>query len=751
MSYASAAALLWLSAALVIASPSGLLGVDQSGGALQHVQDALRFPANLQEHIREAVAKDPALAAEGEACIASLQRWTRGLISSEQWALQMLDSSSSLMTGFAYGNRGDLGNFDECVASVGEDFSGRYALPFLTIQTAIKIANGRGTVGDMGSRVTQALRAGVPPLPGEGEYEGLLGVHMAVCVPSACPERVLQAALGAAVDAANGRHLNGTGLRLSGQLPPGSTSVAGPSRSVEARDWAVGLVYSMLTHLFKNFCGQRSLNVVLADSRRQKASAFLVFSAKRNAKLLFAPAADDNFSCIDGFRALMAVCVVLSHRYFLVMMAPVVNLVTLLDTTHTIYSLVVLGAILSVDTFLLIGGMVNSYVFMRVVHRSGSFSWLDYYLRRYLRLTPAFALVVAFTATWFSLLGTGPMWNSVVGMFSEDCRRNWWSALLYVDIYTDPDHRCMMQGWYLVTDMQLHWLSPLLLYPLLRWRRAGLAWLCFLMAASAAAPAAMTYVGRLRAPISLVDFWSDREFLRKMYYPPYMRATPYVFGTLMGYVLFLIKSGKIKASLGKRTALLGWACSVTLCLAVILAALPLLDKAHHPYRVAEHALYAGLHRIAWALGVSWVLMACILGYGGIVNTLLSCRTFTVLARLGYGIYLTHSAIQMIDVGTTRTPYYYSEFKMVSLNLLVPNTSGKKKDIILETQADSHSNRSVLITHKSIAIHVLSVHYTYFSRAAGGGGGGGGSLLRAYGVPLHTLHCMADEDAVFATF
>ncbi|KAJ1528901.1 hypothetical protein ONE63_007270 [Megalurothrips usitatus] len=97
------------------------------------------------------------------------------------------------------------------------------------------------------------------------------------------------------------------------------------------------------------------------------------------------------------------------------------------------------------------------------------------------------------------------MWNSVVGTVSEDCRRNWWSALLYVDIYTDPDHRCMMQGWYLVADMQLHWLSPLLLYPLLRWRRAGLAWLCFLMAASAAAPAAMTYVGRLRAPLSLTD------------------------------------------------------------------------------------------------------------------------------------------------------------------------------------------------------------------------------------------------------
>ncbi|KAJ1528900.1 hypothetical protein ONE63_007269 [Megalurothrips usitatus] len=158
-----------------------------------------------------------------------------------------------------------------------------------------------------------------------------------------------------------------------------------------------------------------------------------------------------------------------------------------------------------------------------------------------------------------------------------------------------------------------------------------------------------------------------------MYYPPYMRATPYVFGTLMGYVLFLIKSGKIKASLSKTTVVLGWACSAALCIGVILAAQPLIDKAHHPYRVAEHALYAGLHRVAWALGTSWVLMACILGYGGLVNALLSCRIFTVLGRLGYGIFLTHAAVQMVDVGTVRTSHYYSDFKTVSVIYVCVNS------------------------------------------------------------------------------
>ena len=37
----------------------------------------------------------------------------------------------------------------------------------------------------------------------------------------------------------------------------------------------------------------------------------------------------------------------------------------------------------------------------------------------------------------------------------------------------------MGQSWYLAADMQMYLISPLLIYPLWRWRRAGLAWLGF--------------------------------------------------------------------------------------------------------------------------------------------------------------------------------------------------------------------------------------------------------------------------------
>lgn len=51
------------------------------------------------------------------------------------------------------------------------------------------------------------------------------------------------------------------------------------------------------------------------------------------------------------------------------------------------------------------------------------------------RLTPVYAVAVAFGATWYIHMSEGPMWNSVVGTEAQNCRHNWWINLLYLNNY----------------------------------------------------------------------------------------------------------------------------------------------------------------------------------------------------------------------------------------------------------------------------------------------------------------------------
>lgn len=36
--------------------------------------------------------------------------------------------------------------------------------------------------------------------------------------------------------------------------------------------------------------------------------------------------------------------------------------------------------------------------------------------------------------------------------------------------------KCMIESWYLASDMQMYWFSPFIIYPMWRWKRLGLAW-----------------------------------------------------------------------------------------------------------------------------------------------------------------------------------------------------------------------------------------------------------------------------------
>ncbi|RZC40305.1 tudor domain-containing protein 3-like, partial [Asbolus verrucosus] len=77
------------------------------------------------------------------------------------------------------------------------------------------------------------------------------------------------------------------------------------------------------------------------------------------------------------------------------------------------------------------------------------------------------------------------------------------------------------------------------------------------------------------------------------------------------------------------------------------------------YNVLEASFFNSLTRVAWSLALSIIIILCVNGYGGLINSILSSKIFVVLIRLNYNIYLLHLLTILAVVAQQRTPGYFS--------------------------------------------------------------------------------------------
>ncbi|GBM99586.1 hypothetical protein AVEN_100991-1, partial [Araneus ventricosus] len=60
---------------------------------------------------------------------------------------------------------------------------------------------------------------------------------------------------------------------------------------------------------------------------------------------------------------------------------------------------------------------------------------------------------------------------------------------------------------------------------------------------------------------------------------------------------------------------------------------------HQVLTTVEASFYNALSRVGFASGLGWVIFVCVIGQGGIVNSILSWKALIPLSRLSYCAYL----------------------------------------------------------------------------------------------------------------
>lgn len=585
-----------------------------------------------------------------EECLKDSSVYLKELNRYTPWALQMYDASVKIPPGVITGNYQQLGNYDECLQVKNEHgFTGKACSA--TVNFEIAKDNGKPRQLDIGDLLLNiAIASGHTSWKSgrSSNYEWMW------CVPSSCNQTDIQEALELSLDP----------LKVEDRVDMVvnvSCRTAETDRAIfDISDWvyiSILVIFVIVIIASTSYDMAKQGHLSTLNQKDKKHILLTSFSVYTNGKnLLKTNRHYNSINCLDGLRYISICWIIYGHTYYTEVVGVKMNLNEILQMHKNWASILVLNANLITDTFFLISGVLIAYTTLIKKEKSPReyFNVIGLYLHRYLRLTPAYAMMIGFYATLFYKVSSGPHWDQWIGANRDYCRENWWTNLLYLNNYIHLPRICMSQSWYLATEMQLVWLSPIFLYPMLKFTREIFFWLVFLLGliTSILIPFLITFNLRLNGTML---YYKDNTDLvnvyMQIYTKVYNRYGSYIIGIALGYLLYKNKSKNVK--IHSIYVILGWLIAIASGFFIFMCPLWMYFD-NYSYNELEASFYAGFHRQIFALSISWLIFCCAHGYGGFVNHFLSWKGWVPFSKLTYSAYLCHFVFLLVEAGSVRT-------------------------------------------------------------------------------------------------
>ena len=373
---------------------------------------------------------------------------------------------------------------------------------------------------------------------------------------------------------------------------------------------------------------------------------------------------------LNGLRVVSMFWVILCHTYAWIL-APgrADNPIVMKDVLSRFSFQVVGNGFFSVDSFFFISGVLVAYLSLRAMERkNGRFPFLHYYIHRYLRLTPVYAFILFFSWALFDHLAHGPGLDAGALAIYDKCSKYWWANLVYINNFypwRSADGTCIGWGWYLANDMQFYVISPFILIPMYMFFPVALLILGSLLLCSFFVTGSLVGVYNYQANffISVVDtnYTVDPtgpQYFDLVYSKPWSRIQPYLVGLLLGYILYK----KVRFHFSRKGNLVMY---LALWIAAGLILFPdvyglyFTYHGHVPEKI-ENILYLTLGRFAWGVGLAIIVFTCHNGYGWFINSFLSLKLWTPLARMTYCAYLVHPVVISVVYGQLQKSLHYTD-------------------------------------------------------------------------------------------
>lgn len=673
---------------------AGLLSAAGVGGELDEATVVARWKAieaNAREIVRKLITWSyrDALQLVHEAdlsseCFISLTSALRGLQELKSDVVKMLDASGKIPSGFTDGSLAELGDYDLCLrVSVHKGgrptaerlFGGQYCSFTLDppLPPRPPVIRNTEPVVDTSSFDNYTVVKEAVDLSW-GLYTTRL--RMGICVPDQCspPEidRMLQSVAGKLL-------LNTT--LLSCEVDPGT-----PLNTYQIVAMAIlGIFIAVVLtatacEMLVSYMQDRG---ICDEKPSESLKAFISLSLPKATRAVFNVGdSKSRLKVFNGMRILGVFWVVTFHTYIYPDIGTYQALRELQKNAVYLPFQFVNNAWLCVDMFFFISGFLIVYNHRKVSAKSNLFYiYTKGLIQRYWRLFPL-ALLVMLIVFLEPQFGSGPIWKEKIGIETRNCELRWWSLLGGFSNFFAVGDMCIVHFWYISADLQIYGLITALSLLSTRKPRLAVSLMATVVVGSMAAVGLHTYLSEY--PPTIFIFSRDTQFAltmnRWVYLLPHTHVGPYVIGSLTAFVYERYRETKIS----KVHQCVLWAMALLFTSASLFGAAPwgLGDLPSTQVTLA----YAATHRVAWALGLSWIVFACATGRGGLINSLLSWDALVPLGRLSYSIFLVHAYFVFFKAWTIRQRLESQHFQIMSSavsNFVMATVAGYLVHVFLE--------------------------------------------------------------------
>lgn len=372
-----------------------------------------------------------------------------------------------------------------------------------------------------------------------------------------------------------------------------------------------------------------------------------------------------NFLC--GIKVFMISIFIFGHCYAFKLIIPTItaNMFHIKYLFGNVRMEISYQGTMMVETFYFISGFLTFYL-RNNNKRTSNLQYFSFIITRFIRLTLPVLCILAFMII-LPLLGDGPHWEYIKNQ-AKNTEKYWWIFIFHIQnfYFSFESPKILAHLWFLSVLMQLSIITFFLLIIRDRWPRIEIILLNILILAGISSQISVTMIKKLNVMFGIsIKLKKIEEYYGFFYSKPYnIHLSSYCMGLLIGNVFLNGRELKFRKNL-------------RVCLWIISALfLGLMLFALHNYRtdVAPNEMIILTHQvlssIAWIAMISWVTVACISGYGGMLNKFFSLDAFIVLDRLTIWIYLLHPLILFYIFGKVRSPQPMTEINLWLFYLLV---------------------------------------------------------------------------------